>query len=159
MKMTAKDVKEITYMPLVTFCSAVERLGKNRKGVATIPLVRRGLTILLGVVFLVGDLTIALSLTVVVSGVVSVNNIAVVVSVIYGVSVGEEFSVVILLVDVLVFVDSVLVGGILVAPAVRCVVTVVVVGEVVCTFVLLTSEVVDSPVVAGIAVDEANVVL
>ena len=37
-KMTAKDVEEITYMPLVTFFSVLERPGKNRKGV------RRGLT-------------------------------------------------------------------------------------------------------------------
>ena len=44
-KMTAKDVKEITYMPLVTFFSILERPGKTRKGVATTPppLVRRGL--------------------------------------------------------------------------------------------------------------------
>ena len=28
MKMTAKDVKEITYMPLVTFFSVLERPGK-----------------------------------------------------------------------------------------------------------------------------------
>ena len=45
MKMTAKDVKEITYMPLVTFFSVLERPGKNRKGVATTPLVRRGLNL------------------------------------------------------------------------------------------------------------------
>ena len=32
MKMTAKDVKEITYMPLVTFVSVLERRGKNRNG-------------------------------------------------------------------------------------------------------------------------------
>ena len=32
MKITAKDVKEVTYMPLVTFFSVLERLGKNRKG-------------------------------------------------------------------------------------------------------------------------------
>ena len=38
MKMTAKDVKEITYIPLVTFFSVLERPGKNRKGVATTPL-------------------------------------------------------------------------------------------------------------------------
>ena len=37
MKMTAKDVKEITYMPLVTFFSVLERLGKNVRGVATTP--------------------------------------------------------------------------------------------------------------------------
>ena len=43
MKMTAKDVKEITCMPLLTFFSVLERPGKNRKGVATTPLVRRGL--------------------------------------------------------------------------------------------------------------------
>ena len=30
MKMTAKDVKEITVMPLVTFLSVLERPGKNR---------------------------------------------------------------------------------------------------------------------------------
>ena len=42
MKMTAKDVKEITYMPLVTFFSVLARPGKNRKGVAT-TLVRQGL--------------------------------------------------------------------------------------------------------------------
>ena len=29
MKITAKDVKEITYMPLVTFFSVLERLGKK----------------------------------------------------------------------------------------------------------------------------------
>ena len=32
MKMTTKDVKEITYMPLVTFFSVLEQQGKNRKG-------------------------------------------------------------------------------------------------------------------------------
>ena len=32
MKMAAKDVKEITYMPLVTFFSVLERPGENRKG-------------------------------------------------------------------------------------------------------------------------------
>ena len=32
MKMTAKDVKEITYMPLVTFFSVLERQRKSRKG-------------------------------------------------------------------------------------------------------------------------------
>ena len=32
MKMTAKDVKEITYMPLVTFFSVLEPPEKNRKG-------------------------------------------------------------------------------------------------------------------------------
>ena len=42
--MTAKDVKEITYMPLVTFFSVLERPGKNRKGGCNNPLVRRGLT-------------------------------------------------------------------------------------------------------------------
>ena len=36
--MTTKDVKEITYMPLVTFFIVLERPGKNRR-----PLVRRGL--------------------------------------------------------------------------------------------------------------------
>ena len=35
MKMTAKDVKEITYMPLVTFFSVLEQPGK---GGATTPL-------------------------------------------------------------------------------------------------------------------------
>ena len=29
MKMTAKDVKEITYMPLVTFFSVLEQPGKK----------------------------------------------------------------------------------------------------------------------------------
>ena len=46
MKMTSKDVKEITYMPLVTFFSVLERPGKkNRKGRCNPPppLVRRGL--------------------------------------------------------------------------------------------------------------------
>ena len=44
LKMTAKDVKEITYMPLVTFFSFLERPGKNRKGgLQQSPLVRRGL--------------------------------------------------------------------------------------------------------------------
>ena len=32
MKITAKDVKEITYMPLVTFFSVLEVPGKNRTG-------------------------------------------------------------------------------------------------------------------------------
>ena len=32
MKMTAKDVKEITYMPVVTFFSVLEVPGKKRKG-------------------------------------------------------------------------------------------------------------------------------
>ena len=36
--MTTKDVKEITYMPLLTFLSVLEQPGKNRKGVATTPL-------------------------------------------------------------------------------------------------------------------------
>ena len=45
MKMTAKDVKEITYMPLVTLFNVFERPGKNRKGVATTPFVRRGLKV------------------------------------------------------------------------------------------------------------------
>ena len=46
MKMTAKDVKEITYMPLVTFFSVLERPGKNFKGgLQRPPLVRRGLTV------------------------------------------------------------------------------------------------------------------
>ena len=44
MKMTAKDVKEIIYMPLVTFFSVLEQPGKTIRGVATTPpLVRRGL--------------------------------------------------------------------------------------------------------------------
>ena len=38
MKMAAKDVKEITYMPLVTFFSVLERPGKNRKGSCNNPL-------------------------------------------------------------------------------------------------------------------------
>ena len=37
MKMTAKDVKEIKWMPLVTFFSVLELPEKNRKGVATTP--------------------------------------------------------------------------------------------------------------------------
>ena len=32
LKMTAQDVKEITYTPLVIFFSVLERPGKNRKG-------------------------------------------------------------------------------------------------------------------------------
>ena len=36
-KMTAKDVKEITYMPLVTFFSILERPGKKRKGGCNYP--------------------------------------------------------------------------------------------------------------------------
>ena len=32
MKMAAKDVKKITYMPLVTFFSVLDVPGKNRKG-------------------------------------------------------------------------------------------------------------------------------
>ena len=32
MKMTAKDVKEITFMPLITFFSVLERQEENRKG-------------------------------------------------------------------------------------------------------------------------------
>ena len=44
LKMTAKDVKEITYMPLETFFSVLEQPGKTVRGVATnLPLVRRGL--------------------------------------------------------------------------------------------------------------------
>ena len=35
MKMTARDIKEITYMPLVTFFSVLERPGKTVRGVAT----------------------------------------------------------------------------------------------------------------------------
>ena len=41
MKMTAKDVTEITYMPLVTFLSVLERPGKNRKGLQQTPPPRR----------------------------------------------------------------------------------------------------------------------
>ena len=41
--MTAKDVKEITYMPLVTFFSVLEPPGENRKGGCNNPPVRRGL--------------------------------------------------------------------------------------------------------------------
>ena len=37
MKMTAKDVKEITLMPLVTFFRVSELLEKNRKGVCNNP--------------------------------------------------------------------------------------------------------------------------
>ena len=49
MKMTAKDVKEITFMPLATFFSILERPEKNSKGVATTPppLVRRELIIII----------------------------------------------------------------------------------------------------------------
>ena len=44
MQITAKDVKEIIYMPLVTFFSVLERPGKNRNwGCNNPPLVRRGL--------------------------------------------------------------------------------------------------------------------
>ena len=44
MKMTAKDVKEITYyMPLVTFFSVLERPEKTVRGLQQPPLVRRGL--------------------------------------------------------------------------------------------------------------------
>ena len=43
MKMTAKDVKEITYMPLVTFFSVLERPEKNVRGLQQPPLVRLGL--------------------------------------------------------------------------------------------------------------------
>ena len=48
MKMTAKDVKEITYMPLVTFFSVLEPRdwGKVIRVVATTPLDRRGLNML-----------------------------------------------------------------------------------------------------------------
>ena len=47
MKITAKDVKEITYMPLVTFLNVLERPGKNSKGDCNhpLPLVRRGLKV------------------------------------------------------------------------------------------------------------------
>ena len=37
MKMTAKDVKEITYMPLVTFFSVLERPGKTVRGLQQPP--------------------------------------------------------------------------------------------------------------------------
>ena len=44
MKMTAKDVKEITYMPLVTFFSVLEwPPGKTVRGLQQPPLVRQGL--------------------------------------------------------------------------------------------------------------------
>ena len=43
MKMTAKDVKEITYMPLVTFFSVLDRPGKTVRGLQQPPLVRRGI--------------------------------------------------------------------------------------------------------------------
>ena len=43
MKMTAKYLKEITYMPMVTFFSILERPGENRKGGCNNPPVRRGL--------------------------------------------------------------------------------------------------------------------
>ena len=42
-KMTAKDAKGITFMPKITFFSVLERPEKTVRGVATIPLVRRGL--------------------------------------------------------------------------------------------------------------------
>ena len=47
-KMIAKGVKEITYIPYITFFSVLERPGKNRKwGLQPLllshPLVRRGL--------------------------------------------------------------------------------------------------------------------
>ena len=41
--MTSKDVKEITYIPLVTFFSVLERPGKTVRGLQQPPLVRRGL--------------------------------------------------------------------------------------------------------------------
>ena len=37
-KWVQSDVKEITYMPLLTFFSVLERPEKNRKGVATTPI-------------------------------------------------------------------------------------------------------------------------
>ena len=41
-KKTAKDVKEVTYIPQITFVSVLERPGKkNVRGVATTPFVRR----------------------------------------------------------------------------------------------------------------------
>ena len=39
-KMTSNDVKEITYMPLITFFSVLERPGKTRTGVQPPPLPR-----------------------------------------------------------------------------------------------------------------------
>ena len=51
MKMTAKDVKEITYMPLVTFFSVLERPGKTVRGLQQPPLVRRGLNSRMSLVF------------------------------------------------------------------------------------------------------------
>ena len=44
--MTAKDVKEITYMPLVTFFSVLEWQGKTVRRVQQPPLVRRGLMLI-----------------------------------------------------------------------------------------------------------------
>ena len=41
--MTSKDVKKITYMPLVTFFSVLEQPGKTVRGLKQPPLVRRGL--------------------------------------------------------------------------------------------------------------------
>ena len=116
------------------------------------------LIILPCVVLLVVDSRVVNSLTKVV-GVVSVNVIAVVISVIDDISVAVEVTVLISLLEVLVVVDSALVGDTLVVPAILCIVTVVVVGEVVCTFVLVSSDVVDGPVVAGIVDFEATLVL
>ena len=48
MKMTTKDVKEITYMPLVTFFNVLERPGKNRKGGCNNPLFRTKVKIHVG---------------------------------------------------------------------------------------------------------------
>ena len=127
--------------------------------------------ILPGVVLLVVDLAVVISLKVVVMVPSDASNIAVVFFVIERAGVGVEVIVVISLVDVLVVVDSVLVGeilvvlssvlagGIPVVPAVICVVTVFVLGEVVCRVVLVTSDVVDSLVVAGIIVVESTVIL
>ena len=44
MKMTAKDAKEITFMPSVTFFIVLERPGKNRKGLQPPPWLDEGLT-------------------------------------------------------------------------------------------------------------------
>ena len=47
MKMTAKDVKEITFMPLVTFFNVLERPEKTVRVLQLPPLVRRELIIII----------------------------------------------------------------------------------------------------------------
>ena len=42
MKITAKGVKEITHMPLVTFFSVLERPGENRRGSCNPPWLDEG---------------------------------------------------------------------------------------------------------------------